>query len=404
MSSFDAILVINNGSSSIKCAIRHLSSNHPIFSAQAEKLGSETACVSWEYHTQYSKERIQESTHIANCQHDQALAKIFEIIDNKKLCNIKAVGHRVVHGGEYFRSSILITKETLNKIKECSHLAPLHNPINVLGIEVAQKHFPKLPHVAVFDTSFHQTIPQQAYFYGVPYHWYRDFGIRKYGFHGTSYRYVSNKYKKEFQAHTENWGAVVCHLGNGSSVCAIESGESKDTSMGLTPLDGLIMGTRSGSIDPGLIEHMVQQTQVPLKKIMATLNKESGLLGLSQLSNDMRELLKAIDEGNDQAKLAVEVFCFKVAKEILAMCTSLSQLDAIIFTGGIGEHSPIIRQKITHHLAVLKLILDLDLNTTHGSRTQGVISDNNSSAKIIVIATDEEMMITKDTLTLTDGM
>ncbi len=314
--------------------------------------------------------------------------------------NLLGIGHRVVHGGEFFHKSVLIDNQVLEKIRHCVPLAPLHNPANITGIELLKQAFPNIPQAAVFDTAFHQSMPAHAYTYAIPKKWTEQYQIRRYGFHGTSHRFVAQQAAFYLEKNINDLSCITAHLGNGASVAAIKNGISVDTSMGLTPLEGLVMGTRSGDIDPGLFEFL-ENKGFSTKEITRALNKESGLLGLSGVSHDMRSICNAVEQGQPEARLALEVFCFRAAKYIAAMMTSLTSLDALIFTGGIGEHATKVRELIVSHLA----ILGFKLNTLHNHQANAKnalalpIHDANSHP-ILIIATDEEVMIVSDTLQL----
>ncbi|WP_269843669.1 acetate/propionate family kinase [Bacterioplanes sanyensis] len=312
------------------------------------------------------------------------------------MAQLAGIGHRVVHGGERFSASTRLTADVLEQLQQISDLAPLHNPVNLLGIETLAELLPELPQVAVFDTAFHQSLPQQAYLYAVPYDWYQQDGVRRYGFHGTSYRYVSQAAAQRLNKPLAQCNLLIAHLGNGCSACAIADGRSVDTSMGLTPLEGLVMGSRSGDIDAGVFEHLARTRQYDSAEVVHALNKHSGLQGLSGgLSNDMRTLLQAEQQGDSAAKRAIEVFCFRAARQLAALQTSLPSLDALVFTGGIGEHAAVIRQRICTAWRSMNWQLDDALNQQHGD-DHGRISQPNSPM-VMVIATDEERMIAADT-------
>jgi acetate kinase len=289
----------------------------------------------------------------------------------------------------------------LAQIRACSELAPLHNPANVLGIEAARRAFAELPQVAVFDTAFHQTLPRAAYLYAIPYQYYEQQQVRRYGFHGTSHQYVAGAAARVLGKPLEALDLVTAHLGNGASVCAVQSGRSVDTSMGFTPLEGLVMGTRSGDVDPNLHEYLAKHTPLDLQQITEMLNKKSGLLGLSGVSNDMRTLLALRAEGNDRARLAIEVFCYRLAKTILGLCAGLSRVDALVFTGGIGEHAAEVRAQTLGHLRVLGAAVDDELNRVHGAGQDGRITRQTSTLLSLVIPTNEELVIARETARLT---
>ncbi|HVE59506.1 MAG TPA: acetate kinase [Pyrinomonadaceae bacterium] len=318
------------------------------------------------------------------------------------LGDIDAVGHRVVHGGESFSQSVLISDEVLRGIEDCIELAPLHNPANVKGIQAVREVFGKaLPQAAVFDTAFHQTLPEKAFLYAIPYQLYRRHKIRRYGFHGTSHRYVAYRYRTINKIERERVNVITLHLGNGCSIAAIKNGNSIDTSMGLTPLEGLVMGTRSGDLDAAILEFIGAKEGLTIHETEMLLNKQSGLLGISGLTNDMRELLAEMDESGDRrARLAIEIFCYRVSKYIGAYLAAMNGTDAIIFAGGIGENSPTIRTMICENLKWFGITLDESQNLPHTGGREGVISADDSRAKIYVIPTNEELLIARDTVRL----
>ncbi|MFT6422808.1 MAG: acetate kinase [Thalassolituus sp.] len=331
--------------------------------------------------------------------HKQALTLFLEEAKDH-LNNLKGIGHRVVHGGEVFHESVLLDDDTLASLHDISPLAPLHNPMNLMGIEICRDIMPGVPNVAVFDTAFHQSLPESAYLYGVPYRWYEEHQVRRYGFHGTSYRYVSQEAARRLKQPVEQLNLIIAHLGNGCSACVIRQGRSVDTSMGLTPLEGLIMGTRSGDVDPGLLAHMTNETGASLDELMSDLNRKSGLLGLSDLSNDMRTLLAAEQDDNAGAKRAIDAFCFRVARQLSALSCNLSSTDAVVFTGGIGEHSGEIRRRILAAWRNIPYRLDSSLNDNNGNQS-GRISEKGTPL-VMVIPTDEELMIATDTYQMTE--
>jgi acetate kinase len=314
--------------------------------------------------------------------------------------DVKAVGHRVVHGGERFTHSALITDEVLAEIEECIDLAPLHNPANIRGIQAARELFgPGQPQVAVFDTAFHQTLPDYAYLYALPYQFYRRHRIRRYGFHGTSHRYVAYRYRQLRAIRREQTNIITLHLGNGCSAAAIRAGDSIDTSMGFTPLEGLVMGTRSGDMDPAIVDFIAAKEGLSAREVEVLLNKQSGLIGISGLTNDMRELLDEAHEHNDRrARLAIEIFCYRARKYIGAYLAAMKGADAVIFTGGIGENSPEIRAMIADGLEWFGLELDPARNEAATNRREGLISTDNSRLAAYVIPTDEELLIARDTV------
>jgi acetate kinase len=323
----------------------------------------------------------------------------------KSVADIHAIGHRVVHGGEHFTQSVLIDDSVLEAIEDCVELAPLHNPTNIKGILAAREVFGAgLSQVAVFDTAFHQTLPEQAYLYAIPYQFYRRYRIRRYGFHGTSHRYVAYRYRQMRGIARDQTNLITLHLGNGCSIAGIRAGDSLDTSMGLTPLEGLVMGTRSGDLDPAIIDFISVKEGLSTQEIETLLNKQSGLLGISGLTHDMRELLEEERENNDRrAHLAIEVFCYRARKYIGAFLAAIGGAEAVVFTGGIGENSPEIRARICKGLEWFGVELDLERNASAGKETNGMISKDNSRLAVYVIPTDEELLIARDTVRCISG-
>jgi acetate kinase len=385
-----AVLVLNSGSSSLKFAVIEPDSARVIAEGIAERLGGEGP--TFRFGSAGERKLGQGAAHA------EALAALLGELQGVALV---AVGHRVVHGGEAFSDSVLLDDAVLQQVRACSELAPLHNPANVLGIEAARRAFTELPQVAVFDTAFHQTLPRAAYHYAIPYEYYEQHQVRRYGFHGTSHHYVAGAAARALGKPLESLDLVTAHLGNGASVCAIASGRSVDTSMGFTPLEGVVMGTRSGDVDPNLHEFLAKHAKLDLHQITEMLNKKSGLLGLSGVSNDMRTLLALRAQGNDRARLAIEVFCYRLAKAILALCAGLSRVDALVFTGGIGEHAAEVRAQTLGHLRVLGAAVDDDLNRVHGAEQNGRITRESSRLLSLVIATNEELVIARETSRLT---
>ena len=324
----------------------------------------------------------------------------------ESVADIHAVGHRVVHGGEHFTHSVTIDDKVLRAIEDCIELAPLHNPTNIKGVLAAREVFGSgLPQVAVFDTAFHQTLPEQAFLYAIPYQLYRRYRIRRYGFHGTSHRYVAYRYRQLKNITREQTNIITIHLGNGCSIAAIRDGNSQDTSMGLTPLEGLVMGTRSGDIDPAIVDFISVKEGLSSREVETLLNKQSGLLGISGLTNDMRELLAEEHENSDRrAHLAIEVFCYRARKYIGAFLAAIGGAEAVIFTGGIGENSPEIRSRICSGLEWLGLELDPNRNSTGEQRFEGMISKDDGRLAAYVIPTDEELLIARDTVRCVKGV
>jgi acetate kinase len=324
----------------------------------------------------------------------------------RSVADIHAVGHRVVHGGERFTQSVVVTDEVLRGIEDCIDLAPLHNPGNIRGIQAAREVFGAgLPQAAVFDTAFHQTLPPHAYLYALPYQWYRRHKVRRYGFHGTSHRYVAYRYRRLRGIERGQTNIITLHLGNGCSAAAIRGGDSVDTSMGMTPLEGLVMGTRSGDIDPAIIDFVGAKEGLSMQEVESVLNKQSGLMGISGLTNDMRELLdEAHESGDRRASLAVEMFCYRVRKYVGAYLAALGGADALVFTGGIGENSAEVRGRVCEGLGWVGVELDSALNEAHTARREGLISREGSRLAVYVIPTDEELLIARDTVRLIRGV
>jgi len=314
--------------------------------------------------------------------------------------NPRGIGHRMVHGGEEFTGSVVINDEVIAAVERCSSLAPLHNPANLVGVRTARELFPDLPQVAVFDTAFHQTLPPKAFLYAIPYAYYEDLKVRRYGFHGTSHHYVSLEAARLLGKLPEETSLITMHLGNGCSACAIRDGHSMDSTMGLTPGEGLVMGTRSGDVDPALHQFLQDQTGMELSEITSMLNSSSGLLGISGLSNDMRTLGQAAANGHERAGLALDVFCYRLAKSVCGLIAALETIDAFVFTGGIGENSAEVRALTAAHLKVLGVDLDEARNASHGRADGGRISSDASRIPCLVVPTNEELMIARETLRL----
>ncbi|BCE00353.1 acetate/propionate family kinase [Marinicellulosiphila megalodicopiae] len=388
------ILVFNSGSSSFKFSLFEQNNPEPILNGLAEQLGQTQASITIKYKQSKFKHNI------ANADHKTAI--LFLLDQFKKLeinlDHIHAIGHRVVHGGEYFSDSVIIDDQVIHALENCSALAPLHNPANIEGIKIMQSIFQDTKQIAVFDTAFHQSLPSKAYLYALPYQWYKQQGVRRYGFHGTSHKYVAQR-AKEILNLNDNHQIITVHLGNGCSASAIKDSKSIDTTMGMTPLEGLVMGTRCGDIDASILQFMQQKMGWSLDEITNKLNKASGLLGLSELSNDMRTLVEAKEKGHEQAGIAIDVFCFKLAKQIMALATSLTSIDALIFTGGIGENSSFIRSQVIQNLTLLGFKIDETLNKNPDKQTGRISSDQ--STLCMVINTNEEWMIAQDCTRLT---
>lgn len=387
------ILVINCGSSSIKFALVNEAHEQFILSGLAERLGSPDAVLHWQ------RDGDKDSLTLPGGDHNTALAQLLPLVQSAADGTLHGIGHRVVHGGEQFTAACRIDAHSLQAIRATAPLAPLHNPANLQGIEAALALYPDLPQVAVFDTAFHQSLPEHAYRYAVPDSLYREHGVRRYGFHGTSHRYVSQRAAEMSGLGVDTSSWLSAHLGNGCSTCAIVGGQSRDTSMGLTPLEGLVMGTRSGDIDPNLHGHLARTLGWSLERIDTLLNKESGLLGLSGLSNDMRSLEQAREQGHVGATLAIEVFCYRLAKSLAAMSCALPTLDGLIFTGGIGENSPLVRSKTVAHLKLLNLAINQEANAHCIRGVAGPIHAH-GHPRVLVVPTNEERQIALDTLAL----
>ncbi len=389
------ILVLNCGSSSLKFAVIEPQSQQILMSGLAQRLNSSNASIEYAGASDAQSHTITPQS----TDHEGAIESVLSILkQHQMLEHISAVGHRVVHGGEAYSESLRLTRENIASLAQLHHLAPLHNPVNLLGISAIQSLLPQLPQVAVFDTAFHQSLPEAAYLYGVPLELYQEHGVRRYGFHGTSFRYVSQKAAQLINKPISESNFLIAHLGNGCSACAIKEGKSVDTSMGLTPLEGLMMGTRSGDVDPGLVDFLCQRLSLQVPEVMDVLNKKSGLLGISGISNDMREIQQAAQAGDIRANLAVELFAFKIARYLGALAISLPSIDALIFTGGIGENDRLTRSLVLEHLSILGFKLDGTLNQNNGDDT-GKISASDSTLAMVV-ATDEELMIALDTQSL----
>ncbi|WDE09760.1 acetate kinase [Thalassomonas haliotis] len=383
------VLVINCGSSSVKFSIINTRSGEAVLTGLAERLLSNKASFTLHYQQQSEHFSLQ-----APYDHQAAVAALVQQLSKLELLEIlSAVGHRVVHGGEQFCQPALITKEVKQAIADLSRLAPLHNPANLTGIHAAEKALGHLPQVAVFDTAFHQSMPKKAYLYGLPYALYQEHAIRKYGFHGSSHSFVAGQAANFIGKPASQCSFISAHLGNGCSITAIQAGQSVDSSMGFTPLEGVVMGSRSGDVDPGIIFHLIEHLAYSPEQVHQLLNKDSGLLGLSGLSNDCRELEQAaFQQGNHRAKLALEIFCYRIAKYIAALCAGLTSLDGLIFTGGIGENSSYVREQIINQLSLLNFHLDQDKNReTRFGKSDDISTP--SSRYALVIPTNEEGVI-----------
>ena len=394
------ILVINCGSSSLKFQLINAESEEVLATGLCERIGIDGRLT---YQPAGGEKEISEK---AMPTHTEAIQFVIDALTNEKtgvvksLSEIGAVGHRIVHGGEKFASSVVITEEVKKAVEECNDLAPLHNPANLIGVEACEKLMPGTPMVAVFDTAFHQTMPEKAYMYGLPYEYYEKYKVRRYGFHGTSHSYVSKKAAEVMGKAYDEVKTIVCHLGNGASVSAVLNGKSVDTSMGLTPLEGLVMGTRSGDIDPAIMEFIAQKENLDIEGIMNVLNKKSGVFGLSGgISSDFRDLTGAMAEGDKKAKIALEVFAYRVAKYIGAYAAAMNGVDDIVFTAGIGENVSYVREQVCSYLGYLGVELDPDANEKFRGE-QGEITKPGCKVRVFVIPTNEELAIARETLAL----
>ena len=392
------VLVVNCGSSSLKYQLIDSDSEAVLAKGLCERIGIDGRLV-------YQKAGLdKEITEAPMPTHKQAIQMVLDALVNEKtgaiksLSEIDAVGHRVVHGGEKFASSIVLTPEVLKTIEECNDLAPLHNPANLIGINACKELMPNVPMVGVFDTAFHQTMPKKAFLYGLPYEYYEKYKVRRYGFHGTSHSFVSKRTAEFLKMDLNNSKIIVAHLGNGASISAVLNGKCVDTSMGLTPLEGLVMGTRSGDIDPAIMEFIAKKENLDIEGVMNVLNKKSGVQGLSKLSSDFRDLEAAANEGNELAICAIDVFCYRVAKYIGAYVAAMNGVDAIAFTAGIGENTTIVRAKVLEYLGYLGITVDAKANEVHGE--EKVISTADSKVKVCVIPTNEELAIARETVAL----
>lgn len=395
------ILVLNCGSSSLKYQLINAKTEDVLAKGLCERIGIEGSQLKHEP-TGKAKvvlmEPMKDHTDAVQMVIDALLDANHGVISSVK--EIDAVGHRVVHGGEYFSSSVIITSEVKDAIKKCCELAPLHNPANLIGIDACEKLMPGIAQVAVFDTAFHQTMPERAYLYALPYEYYEKYKIRKYGFHGTSHKYVSNEAANLMNKPIEELKLITCHLGNGGSICAVRKGKSIDTSMGFTPLDGLAMGTRCGSVDPAVVLYLMEKEKLSISEMDNILNKESGVLGISGVSSDFRDIEGASNDGNVRASAALDIFAYRVAKYIGEYVTAMKGVDAIVFTAGLGENSGMTRQVICDYLRYLGIELDSYNNSQRGKSIE--ISTKQSRVQVFVIPTNEELVIARDTKELLD--
>ena len=395
------ILVINSGSSSLKYQLIDMENEEVLAKGNYERIGSAESFVTHKV----KGEKYKYDKEAKN--HEEAISFVLQQFTDSEhgvissLDEITAIGHRTVHGGEKFNKSVLITDEVIEAIRECIPLAPLHNPAGLTGIEACRKVMPGKPMVAVFDTAFHQTIPEERYIYPIPYEYYEKYGIRKYGFHGTSHRYVSKRVAELLGKSVENLKTIVCHLGQGASLCAVLNGKSVDTSMGFTPLAGIAMGTRSGDLDPSIVTFLMKKEGLSADEVETILNKKSGLLGISGISADNRDLLESIDKNDENAercKIAMETYCYIIAQYIAKYAVALNGVDVIAFAGGVGERGPDERKMICEHLKWMGVELDLEANNVKAEERE--ISNSNSKVKVWIVPTEEELMIARDTAEL----
>jgi acetate kinase len=391
------VFVLNAGSSSLKYQLINAETSELKASGLVERIGIDGILK----HEIGENKKLTFELSIPT--HKEAIELVLRILtnDETKVINsikeIQAIGHRIVHGGEFFKESTIVTKDVIEKIEQLIPLAPLHNPANILGIKICQELMPKVPNVATFDTAFHQTMPIENYLYAVPYSDYTEHHLRKYGFHGTSHYYVSNEAVKILNKKDSK--VIVCHLGNGSSVCAVRDGKSISTSMGLTPLEGLIMGTRCGDIDAGVIPYLMEKKGLNSNQILDYLNKKSGILGVSGISSDLREVIKASKDGDKRSKITIEMLCSRIKKYLCSYAGLMGGVDAICFTAGIGENSDLIREKVCNGLEFMGIELDVEKNKIRESGIRE-INKNSSKTKIFIIPTNEELVIAKDTYNL----
>lgn len=396
------ILVLNCGSSSVKYKLIEIKANKVLAEGGIEKIGLPDAFIKFKF----GNEKIQQDLDIND--HVGAIKSILDNLTSKEYGCIKdfkeidAVGHRVVHGGEKFNKSVLINDEVIAKIKECYGIAPLHNPVNMAGIDAINEVLPEVPQVGVFDTAFHQTMPAKSYMYALPYKYYAEDGVRRYGFHGTSHRYVSQRVCEFLGVEPKGKKIITCHVGNGGSITAVKDGKSVDTSMGLTPTEGLMMGTRCGDVDPGALIFLMDKHNLSSKDMLNIVNKESGLAGVSGVSSDMREITAAAKQGNEKAILSLEMYEQRITKYVGAFAAEMGGVDIIVFTGGVGEHQSSTRANVCNPLRFMGVEIDDAANDANNG-DEGIISTPNSAVKVVVIPTDEEYMIAKDTEAIIEG-
>ena len=392
------VLVINCGSSSLKYQLIDSETEVALAVGLCERIGIDGRLN----HTPNGGEKVVIEQ--AMPDHEVAIRMVLDALTNenygviKNLDEIDAIGHRLVHGGEKFTKSVIIDDEVIAGVEECSPLAPLHNPANLIGVRACQAIMPGVPNIGVFDTAFHQTMEPVAYMYGLPYEYYEKYKVRRYGFHGTSHSFVSKRAIQMLNLDPDNSKIIVCHLGNGSSISAVKNGKVVDTSMGMTPMEGLVMGTRCGDMDPTIVEYLAHSLNKSLEEVMVILNKKSGVLGISGVSSDFRDLDKASNEGNERAKLAVEVFSYRTAKYIGSYIAAMNGVDAIVFTAGLGENNIVVREQVLNHFGYMGITLDKEANQIRGE--EKIISTLDSKVTVAVIPTNEELAIAHETVAL----
>lgn len=396
------ILVLNCGSSSVKYKLIEIKANKVLAEGGIEKIGLPDAFIKFKFGNEKIRQDLDINDHVGAIKSilDNLTSKEYGCIKDFK--EIDAVGHRVVHGGEKFNKSVLINDEVIAKIKECYGIAPLHNPVNMAGIDAINEVLPEVPQVGVFDTAFHQTMPAKSYMYALPYKYYAEDGVRRYGFHGTSHRYVSQRVCEFLGVEPKGKKIITCHVGNGGSITAVKDGKSIDTSMGLTPTEGLMMGTRCGDVDPGALIFLMDKHNLSSKDMLNMVNKESGLAGVSGVSSDMREITAAAKQGNEKAILSLEMYEQRITKYVGAFAAEMGGVDIIVFTGGVGEHQSSTRANVCNPLRFMGVEIDDAANDANNG-DEGIISTPNSAVKVVVIPTDEEYMIAKDTEAIIEG-
>lgn len=395
------ILVLNCGSSSLKYQFIDMSNEDVLAKGICERIGIEGSFIK---HQKGDTDKHTITTEMKD--HTAAVQNVMDALLNKEygvissVSEINAVGHRVVHGGEFFSNSVVITDEVIKAIDECSALAPLHNPPNLIGIDACKKLMPEVSQVAVFDTAFHQTMPRKAYIYALPYEYYEKYKVRRYGFHGTSHKYVSKRAAEILGKDIKDLKMITCHLGNGASICAVSGGISVDTSMGLTPLEGLAMGTRSGDIDPAIVNFICEKENLTAAQVTDVLNKKSGVFGMSGVSSDFRDIENEVAKGHERSSIALEVFYYKVAKYVAEYAGAMNGVDAIVFTAGLGENSKEVREEVCNYLGYLGVTIDKEQNNIRGK--EQIVSTKDSKVKVLVVPTNEELVIAQDTKELLD--